>query len=152
VERTARIHRRSFDHSGICPTSMASVQAQERARDKLAVHSILYRGHRFLAVLWDSDRTATANHMECHNLCPGMGYVICQAKIWQMIPIGTRLRLLIQPAVPGQACPLDFLPKPPRSCRIGNIATLETVPLEDVLQLFVACWNKNLDRPDTSLI
>ena len=29
VERTARIHRWSFDHGGIYPTSMASIQAEE---------------------------------------------------------------------------------------------------------------------------
>ena len=29
VERTARIHRWSFDHNGIHPTSMASIQAEE---------------------------------------------------------------------------------------------------------------------------
>ena len=31
LERTARIRRWSFDHNGICPTGMASVQAQECA-------------------------------------------------------------------------------------------------------------------------
>jgi hypothetical protein len=31
VERTARIHRRSFDHNGIYTTGMASVQAEECA-------------------------------------------------------------------------------------------------------------------------
>jgi hypothetical protein len=31
VERTAWIHRRSFDHSGIYTTGMASVQAEECA-------------------------------------------------------------------------------------------------------------------------
>ena len=31
LERAARIYRWSVDHGGICPTSMASVQAQERA-------------------------------------------------------------------------------------------------------------------------
>ncbi len=31
VERTGGIHRWSFDHGGICPTSMASIQAEECA-------------------------------------------------------------------------------------------------------------------------
>jgi len=31
LERTAGVHRWSFDYTGICPTSMASIQAQECA-------------------------------------------------------------------------------------------------------------------------
>ncbi len=104
VERTARINRWSFDHGGVYPTNMASIQAEECARDKPAVHSILRRGHRFLAVLWDSDEAATTNCMECHNFRSGVDHVICQAKIWQVIRMSSRLCPLVQPQpFPGKS-------------------------------------------------
>ena len=81
LEGTARIHRRSFDHSGIHPTGVASIQAQECARDKPAVYTLLYHRHSFLAVLRDFTAATVGDHMECHDSCLRMCHVVCETKV-----------------------------------------------------------------------
>jgi hypothetical protein len=40
--------------------------------------------------------------MECHNLCPGVGHVVCQAKIWQIVTASILIILArAASAVPG---------------------------------------------------
>lgn len=118
VERTARIHRWSFDHGRIYPASMGSVQAEECARDRPAVHSIFHCGYRVLAVLWNFNGAAVTNRMERENLCPRMGHVMCQAKTWQIVPVTIGLSPPTRPQpFAGLAHRKDSLPNSQRSCR-----------------------------------
>jgi len=78
-----------------------------------------------------------------------MGHVICETKVWQIVPVA--ISCLHKPGLSplqGQFTKKTRYLALKGPIEVDNTATVKTMPLEDVLQFFVACRNKSPDRPN----
>jgi hypothetical protein len=85
LARTSGVWRRVIHNSGDHSTSVASVYAQECARDKSVFHVALSGGRCLLVGLWSFIELAASDPVECDIIGAYVYNAICKGEVWGII-------------------------------------------------------------------
>ena len=85
MARTSGVWRWVIDNLGDHSTGVASIYAQECARDKPIFHVALSAGRRLLVGLWSFTELAASNSVECNIIGSYVHNAVCKGQVWEII-------------------------------------------------------------------
>jgi len=85
LARTSGVWRRVIHNSGDHSTSVASVYAQECARDKSIFHVALSAGRCLLVGLWHFIELAASDPVECNIIGSYVHNAVCKGEVWEIV-------------------------------------------------------------------
>jgi hypothetical protein len=85
LARTSGVRRRVIHNSGDYSTGVASIYAQECARDKPVFHLAFSAGRCLLVGLWHFIKLAASDPVERNIIGSYVRNAICKGQVWEII-------------------------------------------------------------------